>query len=86
MKRVLIIAGVLFAILIAVAVTLPFLIPTSVYKAQIETAATNALGRDVTLKGEASLSVFPVIAARVDGVEIANPEGFSDPVMIDARL
>lgn len=84
MKRVLIIAGALIAILIAVAVALPFLIPTSVYKAQIESAATNALGRDVTLKGEASLSVFPVIAARVDGVEIANPDGFSDPVMIEA--
>ncbi|NQY40714.1 MAG: AsmA family protein [Henriciella sp.] len=84
MKRVLIIAGVLFAILIAVAVTLPFLIPTSVYKERIETAATNALGREVTLKGDASLSIFPVIAARVDGVEIANPDGFSDPVMIEA--
>lgn len=84
MKRVLIIAGALFAILIVVAVTLPFLIPASVYKAQIESAATKALGRDVTLKGDASLSVFPVIAARVDGVEIANPEGFSDPVMIEA--
>ncbi|GAB5453927.1 MAG: hypothetical protein Hens2KO_01560 [Henriciella sp.] len=84
MKRVLIIAGALFAILIAVAVTLPFLIPSSVYKAQIESAATNALGRDVVLKGDASLSVFPIIAARVDGVEIANPDGFSDPVMIEA--
>ena len=84
MKRVLIIAGALVAILIAVAVTLPFLIPTSVYKDRIETAATNALGRDVTLKGDASLSIFPVIAARVDGVEIANPDGFSDPVMIEA--
>ena len=84
MKRVLIIAGALLAILIAVAVTLPFLIPTSVYKARIETAATNALGRDVTLKGDASLSVFPIIAARVDGVEIANPDGFSDPIMIEA--
>lgn len=84
MKRVLIIAGALFAILIAVAVTLPFLIPSSVYKAQIESAATNALGRDVVLKGDASLSVFPIIAARVDGVEIANPDGFSDPLMIEA--
>ncbi len=84
MKRVLIIAGALLAIVIAVAVTLPFLIPTSVYKERIETAATAALGRDVTLKGDASLSIFPVIAARVDGVEIANPDGFSDPVMIEA--
>ncbi len=84
MKRILIIAAGLLALLIAVAVALPFLIPASVYKAQIESAATNALGRDVSLTGEASLSVFPVIAARVDGVEIANPDGFSDPLMVEA--
>jgi AsmA protein len=84
MKRILIIIGALLAILLAVAVAVPFLIPASVYKAQIETAATNALGREVTLKGDANLSVFPVIAARVDGVEIANPDGFSDPLMVEA--
>lgn len=84
MKRILIIAGALLAILIAVVVALPFLIPTSVYKAQIETSATNALGREVKLQGDPKLSVFPTISARIDGVEVANPDGFSDPLMIEA--
>lgn len=84
MKRILIIAGALLAILIAVVVALPFLIPTSVYKAQIETSATNALGREVELQGDPKLSVFPTISARIDGVEVANPDGFSDPLMIEA--
>lgn len=84
MKRVLIILGVLVAILLAVVAVVPFLIPSSVYKAQIESAATNALGRDVVLNGEASLSIFPIIAARVDGVEVANPEGFTDDLMVEA--
>lgn len=84
MKRVLIILGALLAILLAVAAVVPFLIPSSVYKTQIESAATNALGREVVLNGEASLSIFPVIAARVDGVEVANPEGFTDELMVDA--
>ncbi len=84
MKRLLIIFGAIVAVLIAIVAIVPFLIPSSVYKAQIESAATQALGRDVVLNGEASLSIFPSIAARVDDVEVANPEGFSDPLMIEA--
>lgn len=84
MKRVLIILGALFAIVLAIIAVVPFLIPSSVYKAQIETAASKALGRDVVLKGDASLSILPVISARVDGVEVANPEGFTDALMVDA--
>ncbi len=84
MKRLLIILSALIAILIAAAVIIPFLIPTSVYKAQIENAATEALGRDVTLRGDAKISILPVISARIEGAEIANPEGFSDPLMIEA--
>lgn len=84
MKRILIIAGAIVAILIAVLVTVPFLIPSSVYKAQVETAASKALGREVTLKGDPRVSILPVLSASIDGVEVSNPEGFSDPLMIEA--
>ena len=84
MKRVLIIIGLILAILIAALVTVPFLIPSEVYKAQIESAATKALGREVTLNGDARVSILPTFAARVDGVEVANPDGFSEPLMIEA--
>ncbi|MEM7329282.1 MAG: AsmA family protein [Pseudomonadota bacterium] len=84
MKRILTLFGAVLAILIVAAVTVPFLIPSEVYKAQIESAATKALGRDVTLIGDARLSVLPTLSARVDGVEVANPDGFSDPLMIEA--
>ncbi|MEL7108460.1 MAG: AsmA family protein [Pseudomonadota bacterium] len=84
MKRILIIAGAIFAILIIALVTVPFLVPASVYKAQIETAATQALSRDVILKGDPKISILPTLSANIDGVEVANPEGFSDPLMIEA--
>jgi AsmA protein len=84
MKRLLIILSAVVAILLTAAVIIPFLIPTSVYKSQIETAATNALGREVTLKGDPKLSILPVISARIDGAQIANPDGFSEPLMIEA--
>lgn len=84
MKRILIIAATLVLILIAGAITAPLLIPSSVYRAQIEKSATTALGRDVKLSGETKLSVFPVISVRIGGAQVANPEGFTGEYMIDA--
>jgi len=84
MKRILIITGAIFGVLLLALIALPFLIPSSVYKTQIENAATSALGREVTLVGDPSLSIFPSISARIDGVTVANSEGFTDPLMIEA--
>ncbi|NQY98068.1 MAG: AsmA family protein [Henriciella sp.] len=84
MKRLLIILSAFVAILLAAAVIIPFLIPTSVYKTQIESAASKALDREVTLQGDPKLSILPVISARIEGAQISNPDGFSDPLMIEA--
>lgn len=84
MKRIALIGGGVLALLIAVAVTIPFLIPKDIYRAQIERAATQALQRSVILNGDVKLSVFPQIAASVGGVTVANPEGFDGPFMVEA--
>jgi AsmA protein len=84
MKRIALIAGGIFVVLIGVALTVPFLIPKSVYRAQIERAAGEALQRKVTLDGDVRLSLFPRIAASVGGMKVANPEGFTGPYMIEA--
>ena len=84
MKRTLLILAGIFGLLLVTALTVPFFVPKSVYKTQIEKAATTALGRDVLLTGDVSVSVFPRIAASVGGVTVANPEGFSTPNLIEA--
>lgn len=84
MKRILIIGSGIILVLIIALVTIPFLIPTSVYQAQIEKSATKALGRDVKLLGTAKLSVFPTISARIEGAQVANPDGYDDDYMIEA--
>lgn len=84
MKRVFIFAGAGLGLLLIVLAALPFFIPASVYKAQIETAASNALGRPVSVDGEARISIFPVISASVEDVRVANPDGFEAPNMIEA--
>lgn len=84
MKRVLLIVSGIAAMLIIAAFSVPFFIPKSVYKNQIENAATNALQRDVTLAGNVTISVFPRISASVEQVSVANPDGFATPNMIEA--
>ncbi|WP_158085554.1 AsmA family protein [Henriciella aquimarina] len=84
MKRILIFAGAGIALLLVILAALPYFIPSSVYRTQIEKAATGALGRDVNVGGDVSISVFPVISASVEDVTVANPEDFDDPHMIEA--
>ncbi|WP_290497792.1 AsmA family protein [Hyphomonas sp. UBA4494] len=84
MKRVILIVSGIAALLIIAAFSVPFFIPKSVYKNQIENAATNALQRDVTLAGDVKISVFPRISASVEQVSVANPDGFATPNMIEA--
>ena len=84
MKRILTLAAGGIGLLLIAALILPFFIPTSVYKAQIEQAASTALGVDVRIEGDPRLSLLPSISARVDGVQIANPEGFSAPHLLQA--
>ncbi|KCZ53755.1 hypothetical protein HY29_15910 [Hyphomonas beringensis] len=84
MKRILLICGAVLAVLLIAALTVPFFVPKSAYKTRIETAATNALNRDVELTGDVSISIFPRISASIDGVTVANPEGFAREDMIKA--
>ncbi|MEL7490277.1 MAG: AsmA family protein [Pseudomonadota bacterium] len=73
---------VVFVILIAAVVALlPMLVPASAYKSKIETAASEAFGRDVTFGDDLSFKIFPQAAFRVSDLEIANAEGFDGPYL-----
>ncbi len=84
MKRIFPIAGGVLALLLVALAVLPFLIPDSVYREQVEEAVSRALGREVTLEGEVALSLLPRLSARIGDVTLANPEGFSRKAMLTA--
>jgi AsmA protein len=84
MKRILLISGAVLGVLLLAALIVPFLVPASVYKAEIEQAATASLQREVTLSGDARLSVLPRIAVSVKGVRVANAPGFAGDTLIEA--
>ena len=78
MGRVIPIVGVVLALVAVAIFVLPQFIPTGVYRKQIESAATSALGRDVKITGQIHLSLFPRIEVRAGAATVANPAGFGD--------
>ncbi len=84
MKRISIIVSAIIAVILLALIIVPHFIPTSVYHGQIEKAATDALGRQVTLQGDPKLSLFPSISAKIEGAKVANPDGFTGDYMVEA--
>lgn len=72
------IAGGIVVLALAAILIVPQLIPSDVYKERIQTAASSALGRDVTVTGDVKVRVFPRIEARAGATTISNPDDFGD--------
>ncbi|MEM9233771.1 MAG: AsmA family protein [Pseudomonadota bacterium] len=75
MKKILIGLGGVIVLLVIAAMVVPALIPAEVYEDKIETAATEALGREVTIGGAPKVSVFPP-RLTVNELLVANAEGY----------
>jgi len=82
LKKILIGFGVLVVFLLAVILVGPSLIPTDTIRSQIQTQAENATGRTLTVDGDISVSVFPIIKVTLGDVVLANADGASTPDMV----
>ena len=79
-------AAAAVALAVLGALVLPRLIDPERYRELIEERVSKAVGREVRL-GAVAMSVFPGIALRVDGVEIAGlPEEGSDDLLVADSL
>jgi len=76
MSRILFILIALIGVVLAVLLLAPGVIPTATYKPRIEAAASNAIGREVSIGDDLSIQIFPKTAFRVNDLTIANAEGF----------
>jgi len=77
MRRLLVILLVLAFAVVGAAVLVPTLIPGDVLRDRVERAATDAIGREVTLSGEIDLRLLPRLQVTARDAAIANVEGFS---------
>ncbi len=76
MSRIFFFLVSIVAVLLAIAVFAPGLIPTATFKPRIEAAASAAIGREVTIGDDLSFRLLPRAAFHVEALTIANAEGF----------
>lgn len=79
MSRIFFILVSLVAIVFAVLIFAPGIVPTAAFKPRIEAAASNALGREVTIGDNLSFRLLPRAAFHVEELTIANADGFDGP-------
>ncbi len=68
----------LIVLIAAIVLLAPNLIPAETYKGRIETAASNAIGRNVTIGDELSFKIFPQTAFSVENLVIADKPEFGE--------
>jgi AsmA protein len=83
MKRWLRIGGIVFAILLLIVIVLPFVINVNRFRPQVESEASAALGRQVTV-GNLSLSLLSG-SVGADNIAIADDPAFSKSPFVAAR-
>jgi len=75
----------LLLLVVAAVVVLPMVVDPNDYKPQIEQAAKEKLGRDLTIEQDLSLSVFPWLGIETGGVRVGNAPGFKAPVFAEVE-
>ena len=70
---------------VAALLAVPFLIPLDVYRGQIESRASAALGREVHIGGSMGFTVYPQIGISLGDVSIANASGARHPQMVEVE-
>lgn len=77
--------GGLLTLVIVVLVSIPFFISAEYLKGQLVAQVKNTTGRDLVIKGNASLTLFPNIAVEVEDVTLSNPAGFTSPYFVTVK-
>ncbi|MEO1015203.1 MAG: AsmA family protein [Pseudomonadota bacterium] len=76
----------LVVLLVAIAFMAASLVPASSYLGRIEAAASEAIGREVTLGDEIDFTIWPRIGFRVTDLTVANPEGFESDAFVKVEV
>lgn len=71
-----IVVGILVLLVIALAVTLPFLINPNRFKDDIAHLVKDKTGRELVIQGDIKFSVFPWLGMQIGPLELSNAKGF----------
>lgn len=78
MRKLLLVAGGLLALVLILAVAAVFLIDPDDYREEIAQRASANLGREVALDGPIQLKLFPWVALDIEDVVVGNPPDFGE--------
>ena len=73
-----ILVGALVALIVVAILLVVLLVDPNDYRDEIAQQVQEATGRELTIEGELSLSVFPWVAIEVGRTQLGNAEGFGD--------
>ncbi len=76
--------GVLLVLALIAALAAPFVVNWDSYRADLEGYGRKLTGREVTISGSISASLFPWPSLTVENVHVANPPGMNDPEFAEA--
>lgn len=82
MKKLLIVAGVLAAMVVAALLILPSLVPAERIRQEVVAQVKAATGRDLAIDGKVAVSAFPSLSVQVNSVSLSNPPGFQGKEMV----
>lgn len=73
----------IFIVILVVAVAaIPFVIPADIIASQVVQLTKDKTGRDLTLGGDISFSIYPNIGVSLEDVSLSNPQGMPEGVML----
>ena len=77
MKKALIAVAAVLVLIAVALVAVPFLVPSDEIKTQLMQQVKAATGRDLSIDGTVSVSVFPSLSVQLGNVALSNPPGFA---------
>ena len=85
MKKILIAIGALLLVVIIALVALVTLVNPNQFKPLIVEQVKGQTGLELSIDGDLSWQFFPQIGFQIGHVSLSNPEGFSEPKMVDVE-
>ncbi len=78
-------AALVVALLVVTVMVLPNFITLDDLKPDILALVKQETGREITIGGPISVTLWPVLGLQLRDISISNPPGFPDPIMLSAR-
>lgn len=86
MKKLIIGVSIVVVVLVVAVIAVPFVVPVSVYKDRVIALIRSETGRELTVEGPISFSIFPQVALSLEKVAFSDVPGTEQPMASLSKL